>query len=258
MKGKFTPESQPKREVNREVLHLTLRILAREAVASMFTTMDLTDNRTARRSAAAAQWATDIAEALNLSEHEVTVTYLATLLHDVGMMAIPDAVLDCPGELDPVAWAMVRTHCQNGENILSTIDQFDELAKAVLSHHEHYDGKGYPLGLAGEEIPLISRIICVADSYSAMMSNLPYRPKLSLEMAQAELGANKGTQFDPGLVDTFLRGLEQHDDDYQRGEQPNFSVEFQKVKLLCKLDAECSCHLEQRHHAAHVRPRSSW
>lgn len=224
----------------------------------MFTTMALTDNRTARRSAAAAQWATDIAEALNLSEHEVNVTYLATLLHDVGMMAVPDEVLDSPGELDPAAWAMIKTHCQNGENILSTIDQFDELAKAVLSHHERYDGTGYPLGLVGEEIPLISRIICVADSYSAMMSDLPYRPKLSLETAQAELATNKVTQFDPVVVDTFLRVLEQHDDDYQRGEQPDFSVEFQKVKLLRELDAECSCHLEQRGYAARVRPSSSW
>jgi len=223
----------------------------------MFTTLDLTDNRTARRSAAAARWATDIAETLNLSEHEVNVTYLATLLHDVGMMTVPDEVLNCPGELDPVAWAMIETHCQNGQKILNTIDQFDELAKAVLSHHERYDGKGYPEGLAGEEIPLISRIICVADSYSAMMSDLPYRPRLSLEMAQAELVANKGTQFDPLVVDTFLRVLEQHDDDYQHGERPDFGVEFQKAELLRKSDAECSCHLVQPHHAAHVRPRSS-
>jgi HD-GYP domain-containing protein (c-di-GMP phosphodiesterase class II) len=212
--------------------------LALQAVASQVTALDLKDNYTARHSAAVARWATDIAETLKLSEHEVNVTHLASLMHDVGKIGVPDEVLNFAGRLDPVGWALVETHCQNGHKILGNIDQFDELANVVLYHHERYDGTGYPRGIAGEEIPLISRIICVADSYSAMVSDRPYRKRLSTDIAKSELALKKGTQFDPEVADCFLTLLEQRDDDYQRGEQVDFHVEFQKVKFLRELPPE--------------------
>lgn len=228
------------RELARHNARLALRNerLALQAVASQVTALDLKDNYTARHSAAVAQWATDIAEAIGLNNHDLNVTQLASLVHDVGKIGVPDEVLNCPGRLDPVSWAMMETHCQNGERILSNIDQFDELAKVVLYHHERYDGTGYPMGAAGEEIPLISRIICVADSYSAMVSDRPYRAKLSVATAKAELEDKKGTQFDPALVDVFLDLLEQHDEFYQRGEHVDFHVEFQKVRFLRELPPE--------------------
>jgi HD-GYP domain-containing protein (c-di-GMP phosphodiesterase class II) len=243
---KTTLEPRHERETDCKISQLLLHILAREAVVSMFTTLVLTDQQTARCSAAAARWAIDIAEDLNLNEHEVSITYLAALLHDIGMMAIPDEAMNPPGELDPAAWAIIKTHSQNGGHTLSGIDQFDELAEVVLSHHERYDGQGYPLGLSGDMIPLSSRIICVADCYSAMVSDLPHRPKLSPKQAQEELLINKGTKFDPGVVDTFLRILGEQDDAYRRGDRADFSVESQKVRLLHRLDAEWPCHLVQR------------
>jgi len=204
----------------------------------MFTTLALTDERTARRSSAAARWASDIAQALGLSAHEVHLAYLATLLHDVGMAVLPDGVFDHPGELDPAAWAMIQTHCEHGQSILNTVDELDEVALAVLSHHERYDGTGYPQGLAGEEIPLVSRIIAVADSYSAMVNDLPYRARLTVEAAETELVANKGTQFDPTVVDAFLRVLGREDGAYRRGDRLDLSLEFQKA-VLARLDAGC-------------------
>ena len=106
------------------------------------------------------------------------------------------------------------------------------MARVILYHHERYDGRGYPFGAAGEDIPLISRIIGVADSYSAMMSDRPYRERLPLDVAREQLELNRGTQFDPQLVDRFLDLLGRHDEAYQRGEQADFKLEFQKVKFM--------------------------
>ena len=212
--------------------------MALQVAEGMVNAIDAKDNYTVNHSAAVAQWATDIAEALNLNEREVNVTQLASLMHDVGKIGVPDRVLQYPGPLDVEGWAEVRKHSAIGEGILKPIDGFGELAQAVLYHHERYDGKGYPMGAAGEDIPLISRIICVADSYSAMMSDRPYRDSLSTDAAKSELVANKGTQFDPQVVDTFLTLLEQHDDDYRRGKQVDFEVQFQKVKFLRELPPE--------------------
>jgi HD-GYP domain-containing protein (c-di-GMP phosphodiesterase class II) len=169
----------------------------------------------------------------------VNVTRLAGLLHDVGKVGIPNEILlRDPANLSAVESVALKNHCRMGEAILNPIEGWSQLAMVVLYHHERYDGTGYPTGAAGEEIPLISRIISVADSYSLMVSDKPYRAKLSPEMAKSELAANRGTQFDPLVVDAFLALLERHDDDYQRGEQVDFNVEFQKVKLFRELPPE--------------------
>ncbi len=206
--------------------------LALEAVASLVTALDVRDNYTRKHSAAVARWAMDMAQSLGLSEYDVTLTHVASLMHDVGKIVMQDDALKSSGKLDAIGRAMVESHSRDGANILSKIGEFRDLAKVVLYHHERYDGNGYPVGLAGEEIPLISRIICVADSYSAMVSDRPYRSRLSTEIAVSELVNNKGTQFDPAVVDCFLRLLGCHDDDYRRGEKVDFLLEFQKVKFL--------------------------
>jgi HD-GYP domain-containing protein (c-di-GMP phosphodiesterase class II) len=221
-----------------ERLALRNERMALQVAETMVNAIDAKDHYTAGHSAAVAQWASDIAKMLRLSEHDVNVTHLASLMHDVGKIGIPDAVLGYPGKLDSKGWAQIKTHSRIGEGILKPIDGWSDLARVVLYHHERYDGEGYPTGAAGERIPLISRIICVADSYSAMVSDRPYRAKLSTHVAKAELTANKGTQFDPQVVDAFLTLLEQHDEDYQRGEQVDFNVEFQKVKFLRELPPE--------------------
>ena len=108
----------------------------------------------------------------------------------------------------------------------------------VLSHHEHYDGNGYPQGLAGEDIPLFSRIICVADSYSAMVSKRPYGPPLSTEVAMAELEYKKGSQFDPLVAEAFLAVLGEHDEDYRRGVEVDFNMEVDRIRYLRDLPEE--------------------
>lgn len=209
--------------------------LALQAIASQVTALDLKDNYTAQHSAAVAQWALDIAAAMNLGRQERNVAHLAGLVHDIGKIGVRDEVLNCEGSLDEGGWALIEAHCENGRRVLASMDEFRALAEVVLHHHERYDGQGYPHGLAGEDIPLISRIICVADSYSAMVSDRPYRKALTPDAAMAELRDKKGTQFDPQVVDVFLRLLEERDEQYRRGQLADFRVEFQKVRFLREL-----------------------
>jgi len=224
-------------EENRK-LALRNERLAMQAVAALVTTLDAKDDYTARHSAAVAQWATELAGDMELSEHEVELAHLAGLLHDVGKIGIPDKVLKGNGSLDDAARASIETHPRKGSDILRSIDDFREVAQVVLYHHERYDGSGYPTGASAEEIPLISRIIGVADSYSAMMSDRPYRKQLSLDIARAELMFNRGTQFDPQVVDRFVQLLDRHSDAYQRGLEADFNLEFQKVKYMRELPVE--------------------
>ena len=228
------------RELSRHNAALALRNerLFLQAVKSQVTALDVKDNYTARHSAAVALWATDIAQAMALSKHEQNITHLASLVHDVGKIGVPDEVLNFPGRITGEAWSLIEAHCQNGHKILKTIDQFGELAEVILYHHERYDGSGYPVGLVGEAIPLISRIICVADSYSAMVSDRPYRKALSTEVAQGELRTHAGRQFDPVVVDYFLKVLAEHDLAYQRGELADFDLEFSSDRFLRELPAE--------------------
>jgi riboflavin transporter FmnP len=228
------------RELSRHNAALALRNerLFLQAVKSQVTALDVKDNYTARHSAAVALWATDIAQAMALSKHDQNITHLASLVHDVGKIGVPDEVLNFPGRIVGEAWSLIETHCQNGHKILKTIDQFGELAEVILYHHERYDGSGYPVGLVGEAIPLISRIICVADSYSAMVSDRPYRKALSTEVAQGELRTHAGKQFDPVVVDWFLKVLADHDLAYQRGELADFDLEFSSDRFLRELPAE--------------------
>lgn len=209
--------------------------LALQSIAGQVTALDLKDNYTASHSAAVSQWATDIAIEMGLDSSQVNLTQLASLLHDIGKIGVPDGVLNSTKGLDSLSAALIESHCVNGHKILSNIDQFDELARVVLHHHERWDGAGYPDRLRGEAIPLVSRIICVADSYSAMVSNRPYRRALPVEMARGELDKQKGTQFDSDIVDCFLHILGGRDEAYQRGEAADFSVELQKVKFLREL-----------------------
>ncbi len=221
-----------------EALALRNEKLFLQAVKSQVTALDVKDNYTARHSAAVAQWATDIAQAMALSQHQQNVTHLASLVHDVGKIGVPDEVLNFPGRLEGEAWRLVETHCQNGHKILKTIDQMDELADVILYHHEKFDGSGYPTGLAGDAIPLLSRIICVADSYSAMVSDRPYRKALPVSVARGELRKHAGGQFDPAVVDVFLGVLDTHGGPYQTGNLADFDLEFSSDRFLRELEPE--------------------
>jgi putative nucleotidyltransferase with HDIG domain len=212
--------------------------LALEAVASHVIALDLKDDYTAQHSAAVAQWATDTAKAMRLPDRQVDLVHLAGLLHDIGKIGVPDELLKSPQHLLADDWALIESHCYHGHRILDRIEQFGELATVVLHHHERYDGNGYPHGLAGADIPLVSRIIAVADAYSAMISERPYGPPLPTIIAEAELEFRKGSQFDPEVVDYFLDLLHKRGEAYRLGMKADFRMEVQDVKFLRELPVE--------------------
>jgi len=149
-----------------------------------------------------------IAEGLNLPEKEKKDLELAALLHDVGKIGVPETILLKDGKPTAEEWNILRKHPIIGVEILKEIKQLHSVLPGVKHHHERYDGKGYPDGLSGENIPLIARIIAVTDSYDAMTSNRPYRKGLPEATAQEELLRLKGQQFDPQCVDAFLNKQE--------------------------------------------------
>jgi diguanylate cyclase (GGDEF)-like protein len=144
-----------------------------------------------------------VAEALGLGPEEVSAVAQAAALHDVGKAAIPDAILEKPAALDEQEWAYMRRHTVIGERILAAAPALARVAKLVRWSHERFDGAGYPDGIAGEEIPLGSRIIAVCDAFDAMVSDRPYRSAMSREVALDEIRRCAGTQFDPAVVAVF-------------------------------------------------------
>jgi diguanylate cyclase (GGDEF)-like protein len=140
---------------------------------------------------------------LGLGDSDRAQIRLAAQLHDVGKAAIPDAILDKPGKLDPEEWAFIRRHSEIGERIVAAAPSLAHAAPLVRSHHERYDGTGYPDRLAAEDIPVGARIIAVADAFDAMITDRPYQAGISVDEALAELKRCAGSQFDPAVVDAF-------------------------------------------------------
>jgi putative nucleotidyltransferase with HDIG domain len=147
-----------------------------------------------------------VAEKMGLPAEEVQTIYLAGLLHDVGKIGVSELVLQKPGRLLPEEFEQIKQHPQIGSNILSGIRQMAEVSRTVLTHHERYDGKGYPMGLRGQQIPLAGRIIKLADSFDAMISSRVYRGALPVVAALSEIRLYSGTQFDPDVARIFLKG----------------------------------------------------
>ena len=145
-----------------------------------------------------------IGNRLSLGEKETESLWLASILHDIGKIGVADRVLQKPGQLDNEEFALMSRHSEYGSEILSHMKSHRAVVPGVRGHHEKYDGTGYPDRLKGSDIPLVARIICVADAFDAMTSDRPYRKALSSREAFAELKRCRGTQFDPDIVDVFL------------------------------------------------------
>jgi diguanylate cyclase (GGDEF)-like protein len=169
-------------------------------------TLDLRDAGTAEHSRTVGRFARDTAAALGLSQARVDRLQAAGVLHDLGKLGIADAILHKPGALTDAEWDEMTRHPEIGARILEHAGLRD-IAAWVLAHHERLDGRGYPAGLAADEIPLEARILAVADAYEAMIADRPYRPGMPPEEARAELERCAGTQFDPTVVEAFVRTL---------------------------------------------------
>lgn len=147
-----------------------------------------------------------------MKNEEISLLKAISNLHDIGKIAIDDAILNKPGKLDEREWEQIKRHPEIGYRILSTSPEYAEIAQDILSHHERYDGKGYPRGLKESNIPIRARIITIADSYDAMVSERPYRKPLTHQQAIDEIKRNLGTQFDPHIGQVFIELYErQHE-----------------------------------------------
>jgi two-component system cell cycle response regulator len=155
-----------------------------------------------------AELALEVGQRLEMDSEQLDELARASELHDIGKVAIPDAILTKPGPLDEEEWSFMRRHTLIGERILGAAPALRPVATIVRSSHEHWDGKGYPDGLAGNEIPLGARIVAVCDAYHAMLSERPYRPAMDAREALAEIRRCSGTQFDPCVVDVLADALE--------------------------------------------------
>jgi putative nucleotidyltransferase with HDIG domain len=166
--------------------------------------LDLKDAETEGHSKRVTAFTIAIARSIGVPKDEINVIARGAFLHDIGKMAIPDAILRKPGALTPEEVAIMREHCYRGYQMLKKIPFLTEAAEIVYSHQERYDGTGYPRGLKGEEIPLGARIFSVADTLDAITSDRPYRPAQSVDAAREEIKRWSGRQFDPLVVETFL------------------------------------------------------
>ena len=191
------------------ILFGELKDMYTSAVMALIAAVEARDPYTKGHAERTSRWAVKIGRELGLRGEELERFGFNVLLHDIGKIGLKESIIrNHPGNpLTPLQWEEVRLHPQVGAKILREAKFLDEAVELALHHHERFDGKGYPDGLKGEEIPLKVRILSVADSYDAMITDRPYRKALSPQEAIDELSRGKGTQFDPQVVDAFLRVL---------------------------------------------------
>jgi putative nucleotidyltransferase with HDIG domain len=199
-------------KANAEILEMADRLAEsyHGTLETLVMALDARDRETKGHSARVAQYTMEMARRMGIEEgsREWTDIQRAALLHDVGKIGVPDEILHKPGPLSPEEWRQMRKHPAIGHEMLKGASFLSAASEIVRSHHERYDGKGYPRGLAGEAIPLGARIFAVADTFDAMTSDRPYRKALGWELAHDEIVRNSGTQFDPRVVETFLALVE--------------------------------------------------
>lgn len=157
------------------------------------------------------RYAVDISDQLDLSEDEKRRLILGALIHDIGKIEIPRDIINKKGKLQVHEWEMMKKHVTYGKEILSSVKKYDDLLPLVELHHERYDGKGYPYGLKGENIPKLARILCIIDSFDAMTTERPYQKTKTFSEAIEELRKCSGQQFDPAYVEPFIKMVEQGD-----------------------------------------------
>ena len=173
-------------------------------VYALVAAIDAKDSFTFQHSTNVSQYAVLLAQKLGLSRDDIQTVKVAGLLHDIGKIGIPESILKKAGKLTKEEYEIMKSHVEKSIEMIHYLPNMNYVIPAVVAHHERYDGKGYPRGLKGEEIPLLGRILAVCDSFDAMISKRAYKEPLSVEYAMGELEKNKGTQFDPKVADAFI------------------------------------------------------
>jgi putative nucleotidyltransferase with HDIG domain len=202
-----------------------LRRASLSFATALVATLDARDQYTAGHSAAVAIYARDIARRMGLSDDQQELVHLCGLVHDIGKIGLPAGLLEKPGPLTLEERRQMEQHSEIGERILRNVEDYSEIADVVRSHHERIDGMGYPDGIHDDEIPLLARIIGVADAYDAMTSDRPYREALPSRVARMRLAQAVGTQFDTGVVAAFEAILATADENYRSGRGASFMRE---------------------------------
>jgi putative nucleotidyltransferase with HDIG domain len=193
--------------------------------AALIATLDARDRYTAGHSAAVAIYSRDIAERMGLAPEIQSHAYLCGLVHDIGKIGLPPGLLEKPGALTLEERRQMQEHSAIGARILAYVDEYSEIARVVRYHHERIDGQGYPDGLCDEDIPLVSRIIAVADAYNAMTSDRPYRDAMPSRVARLRLAQAVDSQFDTSVVAAFEAILAGAEEDYRVAKRRDF-LEF--------------------------------
>lgn len=186
----------------------TQKAQQQQVLRTLSRTIEVRSPYTRGHSERVAQYAVGIGRAQGLPEKEIRTLNRAALLHDIGKVGVPDSTLNKPGKLTPEEYAEIKEHSREGARILEALGIFQEIIPHVLHHHERHDGTGYPYGLEGDAIPVGARIIAVADTLDALTSDRVYRRSLPWRVAVDEIVRNKGSQFEPGIIGSFLEYLE--------------------------------------------------
>jgi putative nucleotidyltransferase with HDIG domain len=195
-------------------------------LSALLRTLDLRDQMTARHSAAVARYSRAIAQRAGFSKREEELVHIAALLHDIGKFILPDRILKANVPLTDDDWKLIRRHPAQGARVVSSLDGYGPVAEIILAHHERIDGKGYPRGLKGDDIPELARIISVADTYDVMTARDSYRTPTSSYEAIQELRRVAGKQLDARFVEIFIELLEGKDVSFRHGEAADFEREL--------------------------------
>jgi putative nucleotidyltransferase with HDIG domain len=204
---------------------------------ALVATLDARDRYTAGHSAAVAIYARDIAARMGLSDEQQRLAHVCGLVHDIGKIGLAPGLLEKPGPLTLDERRQMERHSAIGEHILAKVDDYAEIAAIVRHHHERVDGQGYPDTLEGDAIPLLSRIIAVADAYNAMTSDRPYREAMPSRVARLRLAQAVESQFDTSVVAAFEAILAGATETYRSGRRSDFSLHAQESHVHLRIEA---------------------
>jgi putative nucleotidyltransferase with HDIG domain len=201
-------------------------------LAGLLRALDIRDQRAARHAAAVARFASDIAESVGMGEHDQELAHTAGLLHDIGHFALSDRVAERGRTLTEEDWVAIQQHPELGADILRDLGMYGPIREIVLAHHERIDGRGYPNGLLGEEIPEIAKIISVAEVYDTLTAADTYRTRMSSFEALRELRRVAGSQLDAGYVEVLAGLLSGEGVEYRHADAANFDSELDMERRI--------------------------